>query len=979
MLRTLSGRAEGAAKNRQSADLVPTGQGVIFGAVTGGVCRIEVLGPLVLERDGRALPLPTGHQRSLLALLVLGAGVPVSRDRLIDELWGEHPPSSAVSAMHVHLSKLRVLLDGLLVREPAGYALQPGSFELDVWRFDSLVEQARDDPGRAAALLTEALGLFRGEPLCDVVSERSVAQWRRALEEKRLKATVLRLDAELASGAAAELLPELERLTDEHPFEEQLWGQLILALYRAGRPAEALEAFQRIRRRFSAELGMEPGEPLTRLQQRILAREPTLLLQAPAPTPARSPTSRLPRPPTRLVGREQELSALDGLLADPDVRMITLTGPGGVGKTRLLVELARRREPDYQDGAVFVRLEGLTDPALVAAEIAATLAQRDGTEGPGADGLPAYLRERELLIAVDNFEHLISAAMLIAELLELASRIRVIVSSRTALRIRGEHTFTVEPLELPGDDSEAAVAHSPAVQLFLQRATESNRKLEVDVMTSRTVAKICRALDGLPLAIELAASRSRSFSPAQIADQIATPLSIGEHSLRDLPARQQTLQATISWSYDLLALGAQEVLRSTAVFLGGFTLPALEAVADRPVSAEIDELLEASLVRHQTGDGRYELLELVRAFALEHLRLSPQAAAQRLRYRRYFAAHVGPAGEAFDNGGAPGELAAPLLADHANLRAALEDAIEVSDQPSAIALALGLRPLWIAATLRREAQELADRLLDRFPIPGEQQVALLRAISYLDYGPTASGWHRRLAAVATEIGDQEALTIATGNLFGLAVNSRDRDEMKRLRPSLIALITPDTSPKAAGWIHYFLALDAYVDGQLESACEHASLSIENAQAIGHEVMLASGVGTHLLARSALDGAIDHAALTEGLELMRRPSVQPLSAFGLWLVARYAASVAPDTAGRWLAHAERTVAALDSELWPESVLRDETLAVLGIEDVNELLDGTPPLDHAAALAQAVAWLGQRSPDERASRNVVSGSSETRPRP
>ena len=926
-----------------------------------------MLGPLALERDGRELALPTGHQRSLLVLLVLGAGVPVSRDRLIDELWGEHPPASAVSAIHVHLSKLRVLLGGRLVRVPAGYALESGSFELDVWRFDSLVEQARDDPERAVPLLTEALGLFRGEPLCDVASERSVAQWRRTLEEKRLKATVLRMDANLDAGAAAELLTELERLADEHPFEEQLWAQLMLALYRAGRPADALEAFQRIRRRFSGELGMEPGEPLARLQQRVLARDPTLLLTAPTRTPARLSTSRLPRPPTRLVGREQELTALDGLLADPDARLITLTGPGGVGKTRLLVELARRRESDYQDGAVFVRLEGLTDPALVAAEIAATLAQRDGNDGPGADGLPAYLRERELLIVVDNFEHLISAAMLIAELLELAPGIRMIISSRTPLRIRGEHTFAVEPLELPSDDSETAVAHSPAVQLFLQRATESNRKLEVDAAVSRTVAEICRALDGLPLAIELAASRSRSLHPGQIADQIATPLSIGEHSLRDLPARQQTLQSTIRWSYDLLTPGAQQVLRSAGVFLDGFTLPALEAVADRPVGSEVDELLEASLVRRQAGDGRYELLELVRAFAADQLRLTEHASVQRLRHRRYFATHVAPAGTAFDDGGSPGELAAPLLADHANLRAALEDAIEMGDQPSATALALGLRPLWIAGTLRREAQEFAGRLLDRFSMPGEQAVALLRAVAYLDYGPTASGWHRRLAAVATEIGDQEALTVATGNLFGLALNARDRDEMRRLRPSLIALINPDTSPKSAGWIHYYLALDAYIDGQLESACDHALLSVANAQEVGHEVMLASGVGTHLLARSALDGAIDRAALMEGLELMRRPCVQPLSAFGLWLVARYAAGVEPETAGRWLVHAERTVATLDSELWPESVLRDETLAVLGIKDVDGLRDGVEPLDHAAALTRAVVWLGEREPGERAPRS------------
>ena len=199
----------------------------------------------------------------------------------------------------MHLSKLRVLLGELLVREPAGYALGSGSFELDVWRFDSLVEQAREDPGRAGPLLTEALGLFRGEPLCDVASERNVAQWRRTLEEKRLKATVLRVDADLAAGAAGELLTELERLADEHPFEEQLWGQLMLALYRAGRPADALEAFQRIRRRFSGELGMEPGEPLARLQQRILARDPTLLLGRAHPTRPRDHRPhgcRSPRP-----------------------------------------------------------------------------------------------------------------------------------------------------------------------------------------------------------------------------------------------------------------------------------------------------------------------------------------------------------------------------------------------------------------------------------------------------------------------------------------------------------------------------------------------------------------------------------------------------------------------------------------------------------------------------------------------------------
>jgi DNA-binding SARP family transcriptional activator/predicted ATPase len=591
--------------------------------VTGGAWRFGVLGPLVLELDGAAVAVASGRQRSLLALLLHSAGAPLSRDRLIDELWGEHPPVTAVSALHVHLSKLRALLGGLLLLGPAGYALTPADYELDVERFTSLLEQARADPTRAGALLRDALALFRGEPLCDVACEGSVSEWRRELEQKRVQTTLWRLDVDLADGGAAELVAELERLVAGFPFEERAWGQLMLALHRAGRQADALEAYQRARRMLASELGLDPSEQLTRLQQRILEADPTLMPAAwvfAPPTPQAPPTppgpstlperSSLPRPLTRLVARERELEALGALIVDPDVRLI-------------------------------------------------------------ADGLAGYLSERELLLAIDNFEHLLDAAALVAELLALASTIRVLVSSRTALRIRGEQTFEVEPLELPADESEAEAAESPAVQLFIQCARAANRGLRIDASTTQTIAQVCRALDGLPLAIELAASRSQSLSPAQIADQLAQPLLIGERALRDLPDRQQSLEATIRWSDDLLSAPSRDALPKA------------------------------------------------RAFALEQLSAAGGAAEAQTRHRRYFAALVEPASEAFDEGGAPGEIAEPLLPDHANLRAALEDAIETGDQASAQALGLGLRPLWLAGMLRQEGQEMVDRLLERFALPGD--------------------------------------------------------------------------------------------------------------------------------------------------------------------------------------------------------------------------------------------------------------------
>ena len=427
---------------------------------------------------------------------------------------------------------------------------------------------------------------------------------------------------------------------------------------------------------------------------------------------------------------------------------------------------------------------------------------------------------------------------------------------------------------------------------------------------TRTVARICRALDGLPLAIELAASRSQSLSPAQIEDQLAQPLSIGARALRDLPDRQQSLQATIRWSYDLLTAGAQEVLRDAAVFLGGFTVAgAARRSPDGPVRAELDELLEASLVRRQADGDRFELLELVRAFALGRARGAASAGAEaRARHRRYFAARRArrPARRSTraERRASSQRRCWPITPTSARR---CEDAIEAGDQESAIALALGLRPVWLAGMLRQESpgarRTPARPLLDpRRPTRSHSARGRVPRLQpeREDLASPARGRRRR------DRRSRGGWRWRPATCSGWRSTRRDRDEMRRLRPSLLALITPETSAteRSAGPITSSRSTRTSTGGWT-SACEHASLSAEKAQEIGHEVMLASAVGD---ATARADGSRStrsrSAALAEALELHAPVrACSRSSAFALWLVARYAAGVAPGD-GRAVARACR---------------------------------------------------------------------------
>jgi hypothetical protein len=373
-------------------------------------------------------------------------------------------------------------------------------------------------------------------------------------------------------------------------------------------------------------------------------------------------------------------------------------------------------------------------------------------------------------------------------------------------------------------------------------------------------------------------------------------------------------------------------------------------------------------VRRRPEDGRFALLELVRAFALEELEAGGEAVDARAYHRRYFAALVAPASEAFQRGNPPGEVAAPLIAEHANLRAALDDAIDGADSESAVGLALGLRPLWWSAFLQREAEELIERVLDRFEVAGEHEIALLRAMAYLaGLGPTGRAMSERLAARAVELNDTEALTDALCNLFSAAINDRDLDEIGRLKPALLELLTHDIPVRGVGYLSDILAMGAYAEGDLAAAFDHATRSLEAAMVSGSAYLLANASMTRLLVTSCRDGTIPRRALAEVLERVQKTGVPPHAVFALWFVARYAAAVAPRAAAQWLVHAERIRDDVGTDFWPESVLRDETMAVLGIIDVTSLLKATPPLDQATALAQADTWLAERDPEEAASRD------------
>ena len=766
--------------------------------------EFRLLGPLEVLDDGRPLALGGRKQRAVLAMLLLDVNEVVPVDRLVAGVWGESAAAGATATLQVYVSALRRLLEPVrgehrvLVGRRPGYVLALDPDQVDVLRFGRSLAVARAHlaDGRheaASAAYADALGLWRGEPLQDFAFDDFAAAPARRLVEDRLAAEEERAEAELGSGQHAALVGHLEQLVEEHPLRERLWGHLMLAQYRSGRQADALSTYRRARAVLVDEHGVEPGPELRELERRVLAQDPGL---APPPGAARTPV-KLPLLPDPVLGRESDLERVGSLLRRPDVPVVTLTGPGGTGKTTLAVAVANEVLPHVPGGVFFVPLADLGAPDQVLPAVAAVLEVTPSPDEPLAEALAVSLRGRATLLVLDNFEHVLAAAGAVADLCARVPALTVLVTSRSPLRIRGEHEHPVGGLALPapGPRGPAEVLACASVQVLVARVRAVRPGFEVDDANAAGVAEICERLDGLPLALELAAARARTSDPAVLVTRLDRQLRLLSTGAADLPGRQRTMRAVIDWSHDLLTPAQQRllaVLGATAGDLDAEMVAAALGVGadDDEVVDGLDALVASSLLRALPwSDGtRYRMQEPVREYAVERLAMLPDAARVRTSLLVHLVERLERVEPLLDGPDAPA-LLTRLDADHPAVRASLGWALDGGEVALAARLAVALSTYWYVSGRLVEGRDWLDRVL----AAGAGTPRLLLSagtFAYLldDVGP-AQHHLEQAAAGAREDGDDATLAVCLAYLGAVRLGAGDGGPAEELADQALRLAT----------------------------------------------------------------------------------------------------------------------------------------------------------------------------------------------
>ncbi len=919
--------------------------------------EVRVLGPLEVVEDGKTVPLRAAKHRRLLAALTVDAGTTQTIDRLIDAVWHTSPPASATKLLQIYISQLRKLLPRTAIRtHGSGYALELEVVSLDAARFERLVTEGKQasrdgNPALAASILRRALGLWRGSAYGDLAYEDFARAEAERLEELRLVALEERIEAELALGTHADLLAELVGLAAKYPLRERLHQHTMLALYRSGRQTEALDLYSAMYARLGDQLGLEPSIEARTLQRRILQHDPGLLIaQAVEP-----PAADLPVPLNPLLGRERELAELRELLQRDDVRLLVLTGPGGTGKTRLALEAAHSNGSAFANGAAFVELAPLRDPALVIGAVVRVLGLEQVPGEDQLDTLATALRTKELLLVLDNVEHLRDDTPIFTKLLARTPRLVLLVTSRTVLHLSGEHVYPVSPL-----------AEEAAVTLFHARARQADAHFEASADDTEAIRRICARLDGLPLAIELAAARTRILPPKAMLEGLDRVLPLLSGGPRDLPARQQTLRATLEWSFDLLSDDDRRLASRLAVFAGSFDAEAAAAVCDAERDG-LTSLVDQSLLEG-TADGRYLFLETVREYALEKLQATEGAGEVRRRHFHFFLEIARRADlSAVRRRGAERLDIAAAAQD--NLRSALAWAVE-NDVSLGLELACAMERFWVthdpregmrwfAALLAQPEAEAATPQLRAHALRAyggatdiagddsaaqrlyEESLALFTALS--DEQGRAVLLHR-LGISAMRRGDlrearervetSQAIHQRFGNLWGqtqtigtLGAIARDAEEHKRAIELLEASAAMAREAGVRWWESGMLAeratLSLNAGHHLQQAESFALASLQIAREIGDRSGLAFGVG--LFARIAAERGQHEKALR------------------LWSAVAEDGSVAP--LGGWRRHRDTFAAHIRDQIGPRfdhlsadgSITLEEAVE-LALEDA----DAPPPI-------------------------------------